>query len=119
LLYFFNEVLFKEEAFGFQLELIGELTILLKTNKVDLVTLNDSHLLLNIMSFNGIILKSDKLVRVRFETKIISRYLDEQYHIKRHTRENLKRIARSGFRQSMKSISSWSTRVSLRDQKNL
>ena len=42
---------FKEEAFGFQLELIGELTILLKTNKVDLVTLNDSHLLLNIMSY--------------------------------------------------------------------
>ncbi len=42
---------FKEEAFGFQLELIGELTILLKTNKVDLVTLDDSHLLLNIMSY--------------------------------------------------------------------
>ena len=47
---------------------------------------------------NGVILKSDEPVRVRFETKIMSRYLDEQYHIKRHTRESLKRIARSGFR---------------------
>lgn len=95
----FVETLSKEEAFDFQLKFIGELTTLLKTNNLDLVALNDSPLLLtyNVIR-NGIILKSDEPVRVRFETKIMSRYLDEQYHIKRHTRESLKRIARSGFR---------------------
>jgi uncharacterized protein len=94
----FDDTLSKEEAFNFQLKLIGELTTLLETNNVDLVTLNDSPLLLtyNVIR-NGIILKSDEPVRVRFETKVMSRYLDEQYHIKRHTRESLKRIAKSGF----------------------
>lgn len=95
----FDDALSKEEAFDFQLKLIGELTTLLKTNGVDLVALNDSPLLLTYNAIrNGVILKSDEPVRVRFETKIMSRYLDEQYHIKRHTRESLKRIARSGFR---------------------
>src|SRR5665811_1220104 len=72
----------KEEAFDFQLKLIGELTALLKTNNVDLVALNDSPLLLTYNAIrDGIILKSDEPVRVRFETRIMSRYLDEQYHI--------------------------------------
>jgi predicted nucleotidyltransferase len=94
----FDDALSKEEAFDFQLKLIGELTTLLKTNSVDLVALNDSPLLLTYNAIrNGVILKSDEPVRVRFETKIMSRYLDEQYHIKRHTRESLKRIAKSGF----------------------
>jgi uncharacterized protein len=95
----FDDNFSKEEAFNFQLELIGELTVLLKTNNVDLVTLNDSPLILTYNAIrNGIILKSDEPIRVRFETRIMSRYLDEQYHIKRHTRESLKRISRSGFR---------------------
>jgi predicted nucleotidyltransferase len=37
----FDDNFSKEEDFNFQLELIGELTFLLKTNNVDLVTLND------------------------------------------------------------------------------
>lgn len=95
----FDESLSKNEAFDLQLKLIDELTTLLKTNNVDLVTLNNSPLLLTYNAIrNGIILKSDEPVRVRFETKIMSRYLDEQYHIKRHTRESLNRIAGSGFR---------------------
>lgn len=95
----FDNNLSTEASFDFQLKLIGELTTLLKTNNVDLVALNDSPLLLTYNAIRtGIILKSDEPVRVRFETKIMSRYLDEQYHIKRHTRESLKKIARSGFR---------------------
>jgi predicted nucleotidyltransferase len=94
----FDEALSKKEAFDLQLKLIGELTTLLKTNNVDLVALNDSPLLLTYNAIRkGVILKSDEAVRVSFETKIMSRYLDEQYHIRRHTRESLKRIARSGF----------------------
>ena len=96
---FFDDTLLQEEAFDLQLEVISELTGLLKTNNVDLVVLNDSPLLLtyNIIR-NGIILKSDEPVRVKFETKIMSRYLDERYHIQRHAKESLRRIAESGFR---------------------
>jgi hypothetical protein len=47
---------------------------------------------------DGIILKSDEPLRVKFETKMMSRYLDERYHIERHAKESLKRIAESGFR---------------------
>ena len=95
----FDESMAKKEAFDLQLELIGELGSLLKTNNVDLVILNDSPLLLtyNVIRY-GIVLKSDEPVRIKFETKIMSRYLDEQYHIKRHARESLRRIAESGFR---------------------
>ncbi|MPM83078.1 hypothetical protein SDC9_130141 [bioreactor metagenome] len=95
----FDDTLSQKEAFDFQLELTSELTGLLKTNSVDLVVLNDSPLLLtyNIIR-DGIILKSDEPLRVKFETKIMSRYLDERYHIERHAKESLKRIAKSGFR---------------------
>ncbi len=95
----FKESLLQEETFDLQLELIGELTELLNTNNVDLVVLNDSPLLLtyNVIR-DGIILKSDELERVRFETRIMSRYLDERYHIERHAKESLKRIAENGFR---------------------
>ncbi|MHC1756389.1 MAG: nucleotidyltransferase domain-containing protein [Methanosarcina sp.] len=95
----FDDTLLQKEAFDLQLELIGELTGLLKTNNVDLVIINDSPLLLtyNIIR-EGIILKSDEPVRVKFETKIMSRYLDERYHIQRHAKESLRRIAESGFR---------------------
>ena len=95
----FDDTLLQKEAFDLQLELIGELTGLLKTNKVDLVIINDSPLLLtyNIIR-EGIILKSDEPVRVKFETKIMSRYLDERDHIQRHAKESLRRIAESGFR---------------------
>ena len=95
----FKERLLQEETFDLQLELIGELTELLNTNNVDLVVLNDSPLLLtyNVIC-DGIILKSDELERVRFETRIMSRYLDERYHIERHAKESLKRIAEDGFR---------------------
>lgn len=95
----FDDTFLQKEAFDPQLELISELTGLLKTNNVDLVVLNGSPLLLtyNIIR-DGIILKSDEPLRVKFETKIMSRYLDERYHIERHAKESLKRIAESGFR---------------------
>lgn len=95
----FNDTLLQKESFDLQLELISKLTEVLKTDNIDLVVLNDSPLLLtyNIIR-DGTILKSDEPLRVKFETKIMSRYLDERYHIERHAKESLKRIAKSGFR---------------------
>ncbi len=87
-----------EERFDMELKLMGEIAILIKKNKIDLIILNEAPLLLayNIIK-NGIILKSDEPERVKFETKILSRYLDEKYYIKRHTEETLKRVAEVGF----------------------
>ncbi len=95
----FDDALLRKESFDPQVELISELTCILKTDNVDLVVLNDSPLLLtyNIIR-EGIILKSDEPLRVKFETKVMSRYLDERYHIERHAKESLKRTSESGFR---------------------
>jgi predicted nucleotidyltransferase len=94
----FDETLTKKETFDLQLELIGELGVLLKTNDIDLVLLNDSPLLL---SYNvirdGIILKSDEQKRVRFETGIMSRYRDRDYYVKRHMKKTLERMAKGRF----------------------
>ena len=88
----------KKDSFDLELKLMGEIAILIKKNKIDLIVLSEAPLLLayNIIK-SGIILKSDETERVKFETKILSMYLDEKYYIKRHTEETLKRIAEVGF----------------------
>jgi len=93
-----DESLSKKDMFNKELDLISELTCVLKSDKIDLVVLNDAPLLLkyNIVK-DGHVLKSDETKRIAFETSVMSRYLDEQYHIKRHTDMILQRIARNGF----------------------
>ncbi len=93
-----DEKLSKKDRFDLELKSISEIATLIKKNKIDLVVLNEAPLLLayNIIK-NGIILKSSETERVKFETKILSMYMDEKYYIKRHTEETLKRIAEVGF----------------------
>ncbi|MDJ1422734.1 MAG: nucleotidyltransferase domain-containing protein [Candidatus Methanoperedens sp.] len=93
-----DEKLSKKDRFDMELELISEIATLIKKNKIDLIVLNEAPLLLahNIIK-NGIILKSNEIERVKFETKILSMYMDEKYYIKRHTEQTLKRIAEVGF----------------------
>ena len=93
-----DEKLSKKDRFDMELKLISEITILINKNKIDLIILNEVPLILayNIIK-NGIILKSNEIERVKFETKILSRYLDEKYYIEKHTEETLKRIAEAGF----------------------
>lgn len=93
-----DESLSKKDMFNEELDLISELTHVLKSDKIDLIVLNDAPLLLkfNIIK-NGHVLKSDETKRISFETGVMSRYLDERYYIKRHTDMTLQRIARSGF----------------------
>ncbi|WP_440954994.1 type VII toxin-antitoxin system MntA family adenylyltransferase antitoxin [Methanosarcina sp. Mfa9] len=99
----FDENIIEKEAFDLQMELIGELGLLLKTNNIDLVVLNESPLLL---SYNvirdGIILKSDERKRVLFETRIMSKYLDRDYYVKRHMKMTLERMAKGRFRWDRK-----------------
>ncbi len=93
-----DEKISKKDRFDMELNLISEIATLIKKNKIDLVVLNEAPLLLayNIIR-KGIILKSNETERVNFETKILSKYMDEKYYIKRHTEETLKRIAEVGF----------------------
>ena len=93
-----DEKLSEKERFDLELKLTGEIAILIKKNKIDLIVLNEAPLLLayNIIK-SGIILKSDETERVKFESKTLSMYMDEKYYIKRHTEETLRRIAEVGF----------------------
>ena len=93
-----DESLSKKDMFNKELDLISELTCVIKSDKIDLVVLNDAPLLLkfNIIK-NGHVLESDEKKRIAFETGVMSRYLDEQYYLKRHNDMTLQRIARSGF----------------------
>ena len=99
----FDETVTEKEAFDLQLELIGELGVLLKTNNIDLVVLNESPLLLtyNVIR-DGIILKSDERKRVLFETRTMSKYLDRDYYVKRHMKMTLERMAKGRFRWDRK-----------------
>ncbi|HJH29803.1 MAG TPA: nucleotidyltransferase domain-containing protein [Methanosarcinaceae archaeon] len=94
----FDESLSKKDVFGAELSLISELTGILKTDKVDLVVMNDAPLLLNYNIIkNGKILKSDESIRIQFETMTLSTYLDEKHYIEQHTNNILNRVAQSGF----------------------
>jgi predicted nucleotidyltransferase len=93
-----DERLSKKDRFDLELKLISEIATLIKKNKIDLIVLNEAPLLLayNVIK-DRIILKSIETESVKFETKILSMYMDEKYYIKRHTEETLKRIAKAGF----------------------
>ncbi|PWB53716.1 MAG: nucleotidyltransferase [Candidatus Methanoperedenaceae archaeon] len=93
-----DEKIPKKDRFDLELKLISDIAILIKKKKIDLIILDEVPLLLeyNIIK-TGIILKSDEAERVKFETKVLSMYLDEKYYIQRHTEETLKRIAEVGF----------------------
>jgi len=95
---FLDESMSKKERFNLQLKLISELTSILKTDKVDLVIMNDAPLLLNYNIIkHGKILKEDIETKVRIESGILSDYLDMKYYMDRHTNLAIKRIAKRGL----------------------
>ncbi|MDP2753782.1 MAG: nucleotidyltransferase domain-containing protein [Nitrospirota bacterium] len=95
---FLDESLSKKERFNLQLKLISELTSILKTDRIDLIVMNNAPLLLkyNIIK-HGKILKDDTETKVRVESGILSDYLDMKYYMDRHTNLAIKRIAKRGL----------------------
>jgi len=87
------------ESFDLRLRLINGISSILKTDKVDVVVMNDAPLLLNynIIKEGGILDSKDELERVMFETHILSRYLDRRYYDERHVKMGIKRIAEKGI----------------------
>jgi hypothetical protein len=95
-----DERLTAKERLELELELISCLSSILKTDKIDLVVMNEAPLPLkyNIIK-KGIILKSaDETLRVKKEAEILSRYLDRKYFEERRAKEAIKRIARHGLK---------------------
>ncbi|CAD6491293.1 MAG: Nucleotidyltransferase domain protein [Candidatus Argoarchaeum ethanivorans] len=96
---FLDESLSKNERFNLQLKLISDLTGILKTDKVDLVIMNDAPLSLNyeIIKANHPLLVRDEEKKIDLEHGILSRYLDRRYYEKRWAAELLKRVAERGI----------------------
>jgi predicted nucleotidyltransferase len=95
----FNSRINAMRRYDVKLELMGEISSASGLNRVDIVDMEKGSVLLNYNIIkNGKILKSnDENLRVRFETSILSRYLDEKYYLQRHTDQLLKRIASRGL----------------------
>ena len=96
---FLDESLSKKERFNLQLKLMSEMSSILKTDKVDLIVMNDAPLSLNyeIIKANHPLLVRDKGEKIDFEHGILSRYLDRRYYEKRWAAEFLKKVAERGI----------------------
>ena len=96
---FLDESLSKKERFNLQLKLISELTSIMKTDRIDLIIMNDAPLSLNyeIIKANHPLLVRDKGEKIEFEHGILSRYLDRRYYEKRWATEFLKKVAERGI----------------------
>ncbi len=94
-----DDELTPKQRLEIEMELISRISKLLKTEKIDLVVMNEAPLLLkyNIIK-SGIVLKSaDEALRIRKEAEIISRYLDRKHSEERRAKETIRRIARQGL----------------------
>lgn len=95
---YLDESLSSEERFKLQLKMMGELASALKTNKVDLIVINDAPPTLNyeIIRFKPIYVK-DMSKKVEVEHAIMSRYLDRRYYEKRMLETFLRRVSEKGL----------------------
>jgi len=89
----------KQESFDLKLGLINGISSILKTDRLDVVVMNNAPLLLNynIIREGKILDSKDEGERVMFETHILSRYLDRMYYDERHIKVGIKRIAERGI----------------------
>ncbi|MBN1455699.1 MAG: nucleotidyltransferase domain-containing protein [Methanomicrobia archaeon] len=88
----------KHERFKLHLKLLDKLTAILRTDKIDLVIMNDAPLALTyeIIKANYPLLVRDRSEKIAFELGILSRYLDRRYYETRWTMSYLKRVADGG-----------------------
>ena len=93
-----EDSLSKRERFKLHLKLLDELTAILRTDKIDLVIMNDAPLALTyeIIKANYSLLVRDRSEKIAFEHGILSQYLDRRYYETRWTVLYLKRVADGG-----------------------
>ncbi|GFO97728.1 nucleotidyltransferase [groundwater metagenome] len=94
-----DDSLSKKERFESQLKFIGDITEILKTNRIDLVVMNDAPNSLNyeIIKTNRPLLIRNKTDKIDFEYRVLLRYLDRKYYEKRAASEFLKKVAVKGI----------------------
>jgi len=96
---FLDEFLSKSERFHLQLKLISGLTSITKTDRIDLIIMNDAPLSLNyeIIKANHPLHVRENGEKIDFEHGILSRYLDRRYYEKRWAAKFLKKVAERGI----------------------
>ncbi|MBI5347053.1 MAG: nucleotidyltransferase domain-containing protein [Candidatus Aenigmarchaeota archaeon] len=88
----------KQERFRKRLVLINKISSLLKTDKIDVVIMNDSNYRLNFEIIRtGKLIKDNEPARVAAETGIMSVYYDRKFYDDRHDRILLKQIEKGGL----------------------
>lgn len=97
----FSEAVKPNQYFDLKLELMHEISKLMKSDKVDVVILNEKKtplaLKFRIIKEGKILYVDDDIIRSRMEHRIMSYYLDRQYYFKRHIDMSLKNIAAQGI----------------------
>lgn len=96
---YLDEKIDEYKRFDIRLGLISEAGSLLKTDKIDLVILNDVDIFLayQVVFFGKLIYCRNELNRIRYEAKTLSLYFDQQYYYDRHAKLTIERIAKEGI----------------------
>ncbi|MEA3255825.1 MAG: nucleotidyltransferase domain-containing protein [Candidatus Altiarchaeota archaeon] len=96
---FLDESLSKKKRFMLNLRLISEISGILKTDRVDIVIMNDVPVSLNyeIIKSNQPVYTRDESERVDIEHGILSKYLDRRYYDKRGADVFIKKVADRGL----------------------
>jgi predicted nucleotidyltransferase len=94
-----DESLNKKERFSLQLKSISELTSILKTDRIDLIVMNNAPIPLNyeIIKASHPLFVRDEGQKIDFEHRVLSCYLDRRYYDKRWAAEFLKKVAERGI----------------------
>lgn len=99
LAFYLDEKLTKGQRSDKLLSLINSISDILKTDKFDVVIMNDMDLLFrfNVIKEGKILDCKDEHFRVLFETDVVSKFLDRDYYDRMYIEKDLERISRKGI----------------------
>ena len=94
----------KSRYFDLQIELLNKLSLFLKTDKIDVVILNQANSNLAMSVIRGKLLyEKEAELRIEFEVKVMKEYLDREYYEKRFA-EYLKKSILSNYGRTKTTI---------------
>lgn len=90
----FSPNLSKQKRFDVKLSVISDMSMFLKTDKIDVVDLADASAFLKFEAIKNrkeIFARSESR-RVTFEKRVLSEYFDRTYYIKRHIKQGIQKL---------------------------
>jgi len=90
----FTKTLMDQERFRLKIKILGGLSEILKTDKIDLVDLKTAPPFLQfeaIKKRNEIFVRNEN-IRIDFETKVLFNFFDRQYFVNRHVRMGINNL---------------------------